>query len=316
MNPRRTFLKNVSLAGMSLGLGAWASPPETRRIGIIGLDTSHSEVFTRLIHESSGAYRVVAAYAQGSKDIPSALQLRPGVTQAVQKMGVELVGSIAELLDKVDCVLLETNDGRPHLEQVLPVLKAGKRVFVDKPLAASLADAERIFQAAEDAKTPLFTSSALRFDTNVQKVVNGSIGAVTGADVYAPATLDPHHLDLAWYAIHGVEMLCTVMGTGCRRVSRVYEAGTDLVTAVWEDGRIGTVRGIRKGAANIAGTAFGEKGIAPLGPFSSYQPLIDQILRFFDTGVPPVTPQQTLEIFRFLDAADRSRRKNGKTIVL
>lgn len=315
MNSRRTFLKNVSLAGAGLGLGAWSSPPGARRIGLIGLDTSHSEVFTRLIHESS-PYKVVAAYAQGSRDIPSALQLKPGVTAAVQKMGVELTGSIAELLDKVDCVLLETNDGRPHLEQVLPVLKAGKRVFVDKPLAASLADAEAIFQAAENTKTPLFTSSALRFDVSVQKVVQGSIGPVTGADVYAPATLEPHHLDLAWYAIHGVEMLSTVMGTGCKRLSRVYQDGTDLVTAVWEDGRIGTIRGIRKGASNIAGTAFGEKGIAPLGPFASYQPLVDRIIRFFDTGEPPVTPQQTLEIFRFLDAADKSRRKGGKTIAL
>lgn len=316
---RRKFLQTTAVTGLGLSLApaSWATPPETRRIGIIGLDTSHSQVFTKLINAgNSGGFQVVAAYPQGSKDIPSALKMKPDVIDAVQKMGVEIVDSIEALLKKVDYVLLETNDGRPHLEQALPVLKAQKPVFIDKPIAASLADAQAIFKAARQYQTPVFSSSALRYDANVQKVVDGSIGKVLGADVYTPAEIDKNHLDLAWYAIHGVEMLFTVMGSGCVSVSRTYEKDADLVTGVWKDGRIGTVRGIRAGATSIAGTAFGEKGIAPLGPFATYQPLVDQILKFFETRQPPVSAEQTLEIFAFMHAADQSRKQQGKRITL
>ena len=321
---RRDFLRMTALSGAGLSITSvsdtFAFQPvaaEGRRIGIIGLDTSHSEVFTKMINaggEEMGGYKVVAAYPHGSKNIASALKMKSAITDAVRKEGVEIVDSIEALLKKVDVVLLESNDGRPHLEQALPVFKAGKRIFIDKPIAPSLSEAKAIFKAAREYNTPVFTSSALRFDTNVRKVVSGSIGKVTGADVYTPAEIDKNHMDLAWYAIHGVEMLFTVMGPGCRKVSRVHQEGTDLVTGVWEDGRIGTVRAIRKGAAGIAGTAFGEKGIAQLGPFSSYQPLISEIITFFQTGKPPVTAEQTLEIFTFIDAADKSKRKNGAAI--
>jgi predicted dehydrogenase len=321
---RRDFLRMTALSGAGLSLagvtdvfGAQSAAAAGKRVGIIGLDTSHSEVFTKMINGGGaemGGYKVVAAYPHGSKDIASALKMKPAIIEAVKKEGVEIVDSIETLLEKVDVILLESNDGRPHLQQALPVFKAGKRIFIDKPVAPSLSEAKSIFKAAREFNVPVFTSSALRFDANVQKVVSGSIGKVMGADVYTPAEIDKNHMDLAWYAIHGVEMLFTVMGPGCKKVSRVHQEGTDLVTGVWADGRIGTVRAIRKGAAGIAGTAFGEKGIAQLGPFSSYQPLVSEIITFFQTGKPPVTAEQTLEIFTFIDAADKSKRKNGASI--
>ncbi len=325
MNRRDFLLKStVSAAGLPMISSRISSfkptfAPAGKRIGIIGLDTGHSEVFTRMINSGGAemkAYKVVAAYAQGSKDIESALNLRKEVVPKVKEMGIAIVDSIESLLAEVDFILLESNDGRPHLEQLIPVLKAGKPVFIDKPIAASFDGAKAIFAASQQYSVPVFSSSALRFDVNVQKVVNGSIGAVTGADVYTPADMEPHHSDLAWYAIHGVEMLFTVMGPGCKWVTRTYQDGTDMVVGVWQDGRIGTLRGIRKGASNIAGTAFGEKGIAGLGPFSSYEPLVKQIIDFFDTGKPPVSARETLEIFSFIQAADESRRKGGKKIAL
>ncbi|TKT92211.1 Gfo/Idh/MocA family protein [Dyadobacter frigoris] len=300
---RRHFIQQTALlsaAGLLVPESSFAAEfsDTGKRVGIIGLDTGHSEVFTKMINTGGAdmkGYKVIAAYPHGSKDIESALKMKPDIIKAVQAMGVELVGSIEELLDKVDVILLESNDGRVHPEQALKVFKAGKKVFIDKPVASSLADAQAIFKAAEKYNTPVFSSSALRFDANVQKVVLGSIGSVTGADVYTPGDMDKNHLDLAWYAIHGIEMLFTVMGTGCRTVTRTHTEGTDLIVGVWNDGRIGTVRAIRKGASNIAGVAFGEKGIGQLGPFSSYEPLVEKIITFFETGNPPVSPAETLE---------------------
>ena len=283
---------------------------DRKRIGIIGLDTSHSQVFTQIINsgEVSAGFKVVAAYPHGSPDIESALKMKPRITEAVKNMGVEIVNSIEELLLKVDYVLLETNDGRLHYEQALSVLKAGKRMFIDKPIAHNLKDAIKIYEASMKYNTPIFSSSALRYEENIMKVKSGEYGKVLGADVYTPAHFDKNHIDMAWYGIHGVEMLFTLLGKGCKEVIRTHEIDTDVITGRWSDGRVATVRGIRKGVANIAGTAFCENAIAPVGPFTTYRPLVQEIINFFESGIIPIGAEETLEIFRFMEAADKSKR--------
>ena len=323
---RRDFVKVASLAAVGAGILHFphlqARPmnaPAGKRIGVIGLDTSHSEVFTRMINTGGAEmrdFRVVAAYhPPTNRDI---LNIEPQIAASVRQHGVRLVDSMDALLDACDVVLLETIDGGPHLEQALPVLKAGKPVFIDKPLSASLEGAKAIVAAAEKHKTPFFSSSSLRFDENVQKMAGGSIGRVTGADVYTPAELEPSHLDMAWYALHGLEMLYAVLGRGCTSVIRLYQDAADIIVGTWADGRMGTVRGVRKWPAGIAGTAFGEKGTAPLGPFSeaTYKRLIGQIIQFFDSKVPPVSAAETLELFAFMQAADESRKNNGLPVSL
>lgn len=294
-------------------LPAKTKKDKKKRIGVIGLDTVHSQMFTKDINEgvlSDRGYRVVAAYPDGSKDIPSALKMKPDIIKAMVDMGVKIVDSIDQLLVEVDYVLLESNDGRVHLEQAKKVIAAGKPCFIDKPMAQNLKDVEAIFAYAKSKQVPVFSSSSLRYDSNVLKVKDGSIGRVMGAEIYTYAEIEPHHLDLAWYMIHGVEMLYAVMGKGCEKVIRIFHPDQELAVGYWKDGRIGSVRGIRKGANAIAGTAFGEDGIAALGPFAGYGPLVKEILDFFDTGRAPVHVEETLEIFRFMEAAQRSKKSN------
>ena len=297
------------------------------RIGIIGLDTSHSVAFTQIINkpddkdkELVAGCRIVAAYPKGSPDIKSSTERVPEYTVKVRDLGVEIVDSIEDLVTKVDAVLLETNDGRPHLEQVLPVLKAGKPVFIDKPIAGSLADAVAIFEAARKYKVPIFSSSSLRYATGAQEIRGGKIGDVKGCDAYSPCALESTHPDLFWYGIHGVESLFTVMGTGCESVTRTSTPGIDLVTGEWKGGRVGTFRGIRTpeggGRADYGGTAFGVGGIQQIGAYGGYQPLVFEIIKFFRTGKVPVTEEETLEIYAFMEAADESKRQAGKPVTI
>ena len=132
-----------------------------------------------------------------------------------------------------------------------------------------------------------------------------------GADAYSPATLEKTHPDLFWYGIHGVETLFTVMGTGCETVQRIHKEGTDVVIGLWTGNRIGTFRGIREGERGYGGTAFGAEGIAPIGPYEGYRPLVVEIVNFFRTGRAPVSPEETLEIYAFMEAADESKRRGG-----
>ncbi|MCA9054184.1 MAG: Gfo/Idh/MocA family oxidoreductase [Planctomycetaceae bacterium] len=291
----------------------------TMRIGIIGLDTSHAVAFSKLLNAEDpqppfAGCRIVAAYPKGSPDIESSVSRVPGYTEEVQKLGVEIVDSIDELVSRVDAVFLETNDGRPHLEQVLPVLKARKPVFVDKPIAASLVDAIAILDAARYYGTPCFSASSLRWIGQGKEVRNGDYGAVVGADTYSPCSLEATHPDLYWYGIHGVEGLFAVMGTGLKTVSRTSTENFEQVTGVWEDGRIGTFRGLRTGARGYGGTAFCEKKTITLGPYPGYQPLVESIIHFFRTGEAPVAAEETLEIYLFMTAADESKQAEGKPV--
>ncbi len=326
---RRKFIKAATVTGIGVGLGlntpAAISKDSTvqkgKRVGIIGLDTSHSTAFTKALNNPDagpefGGYRVVAAYPKGSNDIESSTKRIPGYTEEVKKYNVKIVDSIKNLLPEVDVVLLETNDGRLHLEQVLPVLKAGKRVFIDKPIAASLKDAVAIFEAARQYKVPVFSSSSLRYLASAQEVVQGKVGKVLGADTFSPATLEKTHPDLFWYGIHGVETLFTVMGTGCKNVVRHSTNSTDIVVGTWQDNRIGTFRGTRTGTHDYGGTVFGEKGNVALGPYAGYDSLLVQIIKFFQTGQPPVMPEETIEIYAFMEAADESKRQGGQLVTL
>jgi Oxidoreductase family, NAD-binding Rossmann fold len=324
---RRDFVKTAAIGGIGMGLAgnvtylAGKNNQATGRIGIIGLDTSHSTAFTKALNDPAtgpefGGYKVVAAYPKGSNDIESSVIRIPGYIEEVKKLGVEIVNSIEELLPKVDVVLLETNDGRLHLEQALKVLKAGKRMFIDKPIAASLSDAITIFEAAKHYNVPVFSSSSLRFEQVTQEIAGGKLGKVLGADTYSPATIEKTHPDLYWYGVHGVEILFTVMGTGCKTVSRIYTDNTDIAVGVWNDNRTGTFRGTRSGIYDIGGIVFGEKANLTLGKDHGYNPLLVKIVEFFNTGVVPVKPEETLEIYAFMEAAEESKLKKGASIDL
>ena len=325
IQPRRTFLKSVALGGITLSLpvSAWPrqrdNPVEKgKRVGIIGLDTSHSPAFVKALNAEKpdpdyAGYTVVAAYPYGSRDIESSTKRIPGYIDEVKKLNVEIVDSIDDLLKKTDVILLETNDGRLHREQAIQVLKAGKRVFIDKPMAASLADVMAIFEASKKYGIPLFSASSLRYIKGVEGIDKSK---VLGADTFSPATLEKTHPDFFWYGIHGVETLYTVMGTGCREVVRVHTPDTDVVMGTWADGRIGTFRGTRTGKHDYGGTVYTTEGNVRLGPYAGYEPLLKEIIKYFETGQVPVSPQETTEIFAFMEAADESKRRGGAAVTL
>jgi hypothetical protein len=313
-------MRHLLLAASWLLVGVFplaADESKPIRVGIIGLDTSHAVAFTKILNDPAAPpevanCRVVAAYPKGSPDIESSVSRVPGYIKEVAALGVEIVDSIDELLQRVDAVLLETNDGRPHLEQVRPVLKAGKPVFVDKPIAASLADAVTIFREAEQAGVPLFSASSLRFGKNSQDARAGSLGRVTRCETRSPASLEKTHPDLFWYGIHGVESLFTVLGTGCQSVRRSSEDGKIVVTGKWDGDRVGVFRE----GQGYGGHAVGDKGEGAVGSYDTYRPLVVEIVKFFRSGQPPVSAQETLEIYAFMDAADESKRQGGAEVTL
>jgi predicted dehydrogenase len=294
------------------------------RAGIIGCDTSHVIAFTKLINnpDAKGVYHdveVTVAYPGGSPDIPDSRNRVDGYVRELRdKHGIKIVSTLEELADQCDAVLLESVDGRPHLQQFRAVAK-GKPVFVDKPAAGSLADLLTIFRVADDTKTPVFTSSSLRFVNPVQAAArDDSLGEIIGCETLSPMSIQSSHPDLFWYGIHGVEPLFTILGPGCESVSRTDSPLSTVVVGKWKDGRLGSYRGNKKGH-NYAFSLYGTKNVVQatgLPGKEGYDPAVQAICQFFKTGKPPVSREDMIEIYAFMEAADASKKEGGKPVKL
>jgi hypothetical protein len=288
------------------------------RLGIIGTDTSHVIAFTQALNDPNAkdhipGARVVAAFKGGSKDIEeSASRVQQYATELKEKWSVRLVGSIQDLCLDVDGLLLESVDGRKHLAQFQEAIHCGKPVFIDKPLASTLEDAWKIARIARQANIPWFSASALRFSSIQEMRSRDMIGAI----VWSPGPLEPHHaLDLSWYGIHGVEMLYTLFGTGCEAVSRISTPDSDVVTARWKDGKLGTLQTQRPYGTYGAVVFLKNRAILTSTSIKpDYTPLIKQIVAFMQSKIPPVPNIETLEEFAFMDAAQKSAEQGGRAI--
>ena len=293
---------------------------EPLRLGLIGLDTSHVIAFTSRFNEPDNPNhvpggRVVAAFKGGSADIESSHTRVEGYTKTlVEKYGVKIYDNIKEVCENVDAILLTSLDGRPHLSQVRPVFEANKPVFVDKPVAGTLKDAVEIYRLAKESKVPCFSSSSLRWYPGVVEVANADVGELISVLSYGPAPSEPNHPDLFWYGIHPTEALFTVMGTGCETVTRTSTEDTVVVTGIWKDGKVGTLHGLAKGRFGYKVTAFGSKAIVEQTKGGDYTPMLREVIKFFNTGKPPVAPETTLEIYAFMEAADESKRRGGTPV--
>ncbi|MGE5570448.1 MAG: Gfo/Idh/MocA family protein [Rhodospirillales bacterium] len=291
------------------------------RLGIVGTDTSHAPAFTSAFNNPADpnyvpGFRVVAAWKGGSPDVEASRTRVDRFAEELRtKFEVEIVPDIPTLCANVDAVLLESVDGRVHLEQARQIIAARKPMFIDKPLAATLRDAREIARLARRAGVPWFSSSSLRYSEIVTSLAAPD---ADGAITWGPGPIEEHHpLELSWYAIHPIEMLYALMGPGCLEVSRISTPGADLITGKWKNGRIGTVRAIRP-SSDYGAIVFRGSEIRQSKPrmYSGYGPLIKKIAEFFQTGVPPVPNEETLEIFAFMDAAQRSKAAGGRPVPL
>jgi hypothetical protein len=283
------------------------------RLGVIGTDSSHAVAFATLLNGGKipGA-KIVAAYKGGSSDVESSRTRVDRFAEELHtKFAVEFVDNIPALANKVDGILLLSVDGRKHLPQVKAALALKKPIFIDKPLASTLADAREIDRLAKAANVPWFSASSLRYSDIVSSVEGpGILGVMT----WGPGPFEEHHqLDLSWYAIHPIEVLFTLMGSGCEEVTRISGADSEEITCKWKDGRLGTVRALRP-YGTYGAVVFRKDGVqlSPSKPHTDYEGLVREMVKFFETGKPPVPNADTMEIIAFMDAAQRSKEAGGK----
>jgi predicted dehydrogenase len=303
------------------------NPPGELKLGLIGLDTSHVLVFSDIFNNPASKLalkgaRVTLAWPGGSPDVKDSISRLADYTREVrEKFGVTIVDSPEAVAQTCDAILLTSLDGRTHPGQFARIAPFGKPVFMDKPFAVSTADAKAMFALAKKHNTKLFSASSLRFSEALTKVVTPETRpTVKGADFSGAAAHEPTNPGLYWYGIHAVEMLYTAMGRGCRSVRCVSNEQYDLVTGVWADGRIGTVRGTRTGNYEMHGLVHFEKTTLPVNvqtaAKSFYGSLSEAFLAFFQGGPTPVDPEETIEMMRFIEAANESGANGGREVLM
>ncbi len=289
------------------------------KLGIVDFDTSHAVEFTKRINHIDIAEDQWVNGAKIVAGVPGTSQISPDViapnTKKLKEYGVEILNDPAELFGKVDAVLVESVDGSVHLERAMPFLKKGMPTYVDKPFACSLADAKALFNVAMEKHIPMMSSSSLRYAPEVvaAKDGTGKVGKIIGVSTYGPSPTHPRNPGMFHYGIHPVEMLFTLMGPGCTRVTCASEPGAEVTTGVWKDGRVASIRGIRDGSAAYGFTLFGSKGVATQGVSTQYiyRELLKKIVTMFETREVPIDPRETLEIVAFIESARLSAEAKG-----
>ncbi len=293
-----------------------------KKIGLIGLDTSHVVAFSRLLndpkdpHHVPGA-KVVVGFPGGSPDMPLSINRVKGFTEEIQgKYGVRIVDRLEAVAEAADLVFITAVDGRVHHDLFGRVARYGKPTYIDKPLALSVAETKAILEAASSAGIPVMSSSSLRYaESFVAALGDATLGGVQGIDVCGPLEMESTQPGLFWYGIHAVEMIVAAMGVGCRRVRATMQEGCEIFVAEWADGRIATFRGNRKGHQHFTCVLHGEKGFRFVDPYSTGKPpyasLLAAILRSLPHGRSDVPEGQTLEVIRLIEAANTARDGAG-----
>jgi virulence factor len=289
------------------------------RVGIVDTDTSHAVEFTKRLNHIGideeqwvdGA-KVVAAWTGPSAIISEDLH-RQYNRILREELGIQFVDNLDELRNLVDAVMVLSQEGGVHLERAKPFLEAGMPVFIDKPFACSMHDALLMADIAQKHNAPIFSSSSLRYALEVQRVHEqaSSWGKVIAADAFSPAPTHPRNPGLFHYGIHGVETLFALMGKGCRRVRCVHNDDGEVVVGEWEDGRIGTLRGIRKGAYAYGFTAVCEKQVwaTTIDTRYIYRELLKRVVEMFQTRKPPLTFPRRFKLSHSLKAQGNRRNK-------
>ena len=221
-------------------------------------------------------------YAWG--EIPSP----EGVTNKewCEKNGVTLCDSMEEVCEKSDFLfILAPSDPEKHLGYAEKVLAYKKPTYIDKTFAPDLKTAEKIFALAEKYATPFFSTSALRYATELDGITDSEAAVVTGGG-----------RSIEEYCIHQIEMLVKTLAAKpeCVKVERQGEKQY-VVSVKFEGGKKGSF--VYSDALPF--TICAEKeGVSRYFSINSdfFGLLIKDILKFFTNKKPPFDIKQTLYV--------------------
>ena len=278
------------------------------KIGLIGLDTSHSEIFTRLLNDSEDPHHVKGAQITHviptySNDLPISRERFPDYYEIVtNKYGVIPVEDVEEFMTVVDAVIIGTVDGRNHLEWFKKVVSHSKPVFIDKPIVMNSGEMKELINLSKIYHTPIMSSSSLRFSESVVQSKNTEIQS---GYFYGPTPRQEKMPGYFWYGVHLVEMVVTIFGTQVEKMKLETYKDCEQIHMTFSDGKHAIIRGENEWHIRFGAILHSKENVHALRLWEEEKPyyagLTEQIVRFFETGVSPVPIEETEEIVGLLE---------------
>lgn len=285
------------------------------KIGILGSDNSHAEIFSKILNCSdyndylaSADARVVAIWGQEAER----------TAQVAQNGRIEtIVAKSEEMLGSVDAVFCVTRHGGLHLDLVRPYLQAGVPTFVDKPLAVEAEDARAIVALANQKNVPFTSFSTVRFSADTQRFLQASkeLGGLRAGIYSGPATRRSPYGGVIFYAIHCIELMLMTQGAGVQWVQALEGPKIDrdgngnvVVICAWADGATATLAFTVDAKYSFEVTGLGRSDTlhAKLNISDCYREGMKRILACLRGGDSPVAPTEMIEAIQVGAAIERS----------
>jgi predicted dehydrogenase len=280
-------------------------------VALIGLDSSHSIEFARRFQapdcpESSkvGGIRVTKCLRFETR-FQGAEGLAKGQKQ-LEAWGVNVTDSFEEAVCDADALMIEINDPALHLDYFDRAAGLGKPVFLDKPLADTVANGRRILDLAARQGTRWFSASSLRFAAELEEALAREQSPDV-VSVYGPLGKAAAGSSVVWYGVHAFEMLERAMGRGAKTVTACPDSRGVVVSVRYEDDRRGVVE-LTEGAYIYGGILRSPDAGNPfvVDVSTIYSALLEKVAAFFRGAPAPVDPLDTLEIMALLEATNHA----------
>lgn len=205
--------------------------------------------------------------------------------------GVKRCATLEEVCEKSD-VLLVLCPGVPekHLPYARRVLPYKKTTYIDKTFAPNSAEAEEIVALAKKYGTPMFSTSALRYASELDELRGATQVITTGGGRSAEE-----------YIVHQAEMIVKLLGTSMLSVKAEEQGKQRIFRARFADGRTATA--IYDPSLPFGVTAQGEDGSKTrIANSDFFGTLMEKILHFYETKEVDFASEETLAVMKLREA--------------
>ncbi len=220
----------------------------------------------------------------------------------------------ADVIGKVDAVIVATDIGHEHVARAKPFVEAGLPVFVDKPLTDNEADL-RIFKGWVDAGKPIMSSSSMRYTKEFlpYRLSTRELGELRFASITTPKSWET-------YGIHALEGIYPILGPGFisarntgtaeRNIVHLkHRCGADVIVVASAD-MVGSF-----GCLQLCGTA-GKVQLVSGDSFFAFKAQLEAFIGYLRSGVLPFPFAETVELMKLVIAGIRSREEGGREVHL
>ena len=280
-------------------------------LAIIGADSTHTENFAGIINRGlAGPGLRVTRLWGANPDQARAKALETGID--------EVVDAPEQAMQDVDAVLVLNRWGPDHFAPAMQAVDRGLPLFVDKPMCDDPQEAVTLVRAAAAAGVPLTSASAVRYDRAIRQLLERlpDLGRTRSIMFTLPQN---------WqlYGVHAVDVMHAVFGVGAEDVTSIRGELGDVVTIRWPDGRVGIANQAREAWMGMLCVALGEKGWTHAdmpgddtidGFPRMYLESIKQFLAMLETGEPPISNEEMVDVIRVVAAAERSATSDSRRV--